>query len=202
MQVYLLTNLINGKYYVGKTVNPNLRQYLTNNKFWAATSDKGKKYWHRMPIIAALRKYGIENFTAEVLTRATNDDELNMFERLWITALDSRNPAIGYNLSAGGEGMRFPKSEDAKRKIGLANKGRKPKGYKRTELHLQQRRDAMKGNNIGIKITPETAKKWKAAETVEQKTARYAAIKASWAAYTPEERAARVAKMQNGRHLR
>jgi len=30
MQVYLITNLVNGKYYVGKTVKKSLRRYLKN----------------------------------------------------------------------------------------------------------------------------------------------------------------------------
>jgi group I intron endonuclease len=152
MQVYLISNLANGKYYVGKTVNPNLHRYLSISKFWAATHEKGKKYFHCMPIIAALRKYGVENFAVDVLTHAVTDEELNMFERLWIVALDCRNPEIGYNLGTGGSGnARRPCSEAAKRKISLANKGKygNRNGYKMTDAERQSVRDRMKGNKRG-----------------------------------------------------
>ena len=149
MQVYLISNLVNGKYYVGKTVSRNLRRYIVTQKFWAATSEKGRKCWQNMPIIAALRKYGIENFSVDVLAYAADNEQLSLLERLWIVALDSRNPLVGYNISAGGEGIRVPMTEDRKRKIGIANKGRKPKGYVRTEAHSKQLRDRMQGNRHG-----------------------------------------------------
>ena len=118
----------------------------------------------------------------DILARPLVREELDLAERLWIILLNSRNPAVGYNVSAGGDASRLgaKNSIEHNQKIGAANKGRKPKGYVRTDLHRKQLRDRMLGNDKGVKITPETAIAWKAAETPEQKAKRHAAIKASW----------------------
>jgi group I intron endonuclease len=194
MQVYLLENSINGKYYVGKTVNKNLKRYLSNKRHGARNG------YITSPLVAAMREFGDEIFTHQVLALGQTDEQICELEKLWIIALDARNHEVGYNVQPGGNVGHVPKprgpmSEETKRKIGLANKGRQPKGYIRTELHRQQRRDAMKGNTKGVKITTEIAKEWKKKETLEQKKTRHAAIKASWDRLTPEQRAERVIKM-------
>lgn len=178
MQVYLLTNLVNGRYYVGRTVNPDLHDYLSVKR-WAARHDKVPS----MPLIRAMRKYGVENFKAEVLTTTDSIKQLDELERLWIAVLDAQH--FGYNVAAGGSGASRPCSEDTKRKIGIANKGRKPAGYVRTEKHKQQLSERPRisretgyalaswenGGNVSAYLSKETP---------EQKAKRYAAIKASW----------------------
>jgi len=150
MFVYLLTNAINGKYYVGKTVSKNLNRYLSVKR-WAARHRKG----YPMPVVRAMAKHGIENFFVDVLAIPENAEELDNLERIWIILLDSRNPKLGYNVLPGGDTGRLglPCSDEAKQKIGIANKGRKPVGHTRTEAHRQQLRDRMRGNRIGKKIT-------------------------------------------------
>lgn len=176
MFIYLLINKENGKYYVGKTVHHNLNSYLSNKR---CVARKGSvKY----PIVAAIAKYGIDNFDVQVLAEPVTIAELNNLEQLWIVLLNSQDPKFGYNILSGGEVSRLgiACSEDTKRKIGQANKGKKPKGYVRTDKHRQQLRDRMRGNKIGIKITSEIAKQWKDKETLEQKQTRCKAIKAAW----------------------
>ena len=63
-------------------------------------------------------------------------------------------------------------SPEHKCKIGLANKGKKPKGYVRTEEHRQQLRDRMKGNNVGVKFTKESATAVMAKLTPDQRKER------------------------------
>ena len=72
-------------------------------------------------------------------------------------------------MTAGGDKSRLgiPLSEETKAKIGAANKGRKPKGYVRTEEHRKQLSERMQGNDKGVKITPELAAKWNAVHTPE-----------------------------------
>lgn len=145
MYIYIITNLINEKYYIGKTTNPNLHWYLSNKRWAAKHGNPGN-----MPIVDAISKYGLDNFAIEILATANNDEELCSLEKLWIGLLNSRNSDCGYNICMGGEGrVGIPCTEDHKRKIGLANKGRKPKGYIRTEKHRQQIRERMKGNKNG-----------------------------------------------------
>lgn len=146
MQVYLLINEVNGKYYVGKTVSKNLNKYLSVKR-WAARHNKNLG----MPLVRAMRKHGVENFSTSVLAKVDNPAQLLELEKVWIIALDSRNPRYGYNVCAGGIGTTgLACSEERKQKIGLANKGRTPKGYVRTEEHKRQLRERMKGNRRGV----------------------------------------------------
>lgn len=167
MFVYLLTNKVNGKYYVGRTVSKNLKRYLCCKKSNAKTG----KRTHGMPIINAIAKYGFENFYIDILAEPKTVEDLDNLERLWIILLDSRNPKLGYNVQAGGTkgflGRTMP--DEAKLKIGAANKGKKPKGYIRTEEHRQQLRERMLGNKIGRKITSEIVTQWKANENPEDR---------------------------------
>jgi group I intron endonuclease len=175
MYVYLLTNNINGKYYVGQTKKNDLQKYFTFKK-WCATSGN----YYKMPIISAIAKYGWENFTVDVLAEPQTKEQMDNLERVWIVLLDSRNPDLGYNIAAGGSGIGIAHSQETKDKIGLANKGRKPKGYIRTELHKQQLRDRMQGNKVGKKFTSESARLAIMCETPENKAKRIAGIQRAW----------------------
>lgn len=87
--IYKITNLINGKIYVGKRVKPQFDKY----------------YWGSGLIIkAAIKKYGKENFKRELIQECFNDEELNICERFWIKSLQANNPDIGYNITDGGTG--------------------------------------------------------------------------------------------------
>lgn len=55
-------------------------------------------------LYSSMRKYGIENFKIESIDEtAKNLVELGKLERQYISQFNSRNPNIGYNLTAGGE---------------------------------------------------------------------------------------------------
>ena len=94
--VYLICNLLNGKVYVGKTNNAGHR--------WAqhVSASRGKR--HHMPIVRAIKKYGAENFTFEVLERFNTEEAALEAECRWISHYESNNPAKGYNLDGGGRG--------------------------------------------------------------------------------------------------
>lgn len=75
--VYLITNLVNGKYYVGQTIQ-SLKQRFRVHANHPSTY-----------IAKAIRKYGRDNFLIETLCQAHNADELDRMESLWIIALAS-----------------------------------------------------------------------------------------------------------------
>lgn len=102
MVVYKITNTINGKMYVGQTrknVEDRFRQHIND-----AIAGRGH-YLHR-----AIRKYGIDNFTIEVLAETDDENELNRLEEYYIRSL--RTVECGYNLSYGGDSntMDCPKA--------------------------------------------------------------------------------------------
>jgi len=106
MIIYLITNKLSGKKYVGQ------KSKMSNfSDYWGSG----------MYIRNAIKKYGKENFNKTILEdNIPNQKELNERERYWIVFHNTIYPN-GYNLSSGGEGMSgFIHSEDTKRKIGIA----------------------------------------------------------------------------------
>lgn len=96
--IYKITNEVNGKVYIGKTV-------LTVQKRWNQhCSDCGKEEKIKRPLYAAMRKYGIENFRVEQIEECT-EDVLSDRERYWIEAYSSFKN--GYNATLGGDGKSY-----------------------------------------------------------------------------------------------
>lgn len=83
-QIYLVENLLNGKPYVGQTINPHL------------------PIGHGRLLKVAYKKHGKDNFTYEqIRTGVAHRQTLNYMERFWIGVFDSVAPN-GYNLESGG----------------------------------------------------------------------------------------------------
>jgi group I intron endonuclease len=89
--IYLITNNINGKLYVGKHKydKPEL------DKYYIASG---------ILITEAIKKYGLNNFSREIIDLADSDVELNQKEIYWIKKKNSKIPN-GYNLTEGGDGI-------------------------------------------------------------------------------------------------
>lgn len=105
MVIYLVTNKINGKKYVGQTIRPLSERWKDHCRA------KDKNYFHN-----AIRKYGADNFTREVIDTAETVEELDEKEIYWIAKLNTLFPN-GYNLKEGGNvsmrgrlGINNPKS--------------------------------------------------------------------------------------------
>lgn len=103
-EIYLITNLINGKVYVGRTSFG--REYRWKQHLYNA--EQGKRNLH---LYAAMRKYGSENFTLGLLEITESEEEVNASEVKWIASLKSRNREFGYNMTAGGDGARVLREE-------------------------------------------------------------------------------------------
>lgn len=87
--VYKMTNILNNKIYVGKR-----KSVVFDEQYWG-----GGKI-----ITSAVRKYGKESFTREILEWCSSKTQLDERERFWIAELHARDLNIGYNLAEGGEG--------------------------------------------------------------------------------------------------
>lgn len=91
MYIYQITNLINGKIYIGQTNN--IQKRWANHR---CNNDPN------MVIARALRKYGVDNFKFEVLLRGLTPDEANQKEIELIKEKNSLVP-YGYNVATGGK---------------------------------------------------------------------------------------------------
>lgn len=113
--IYLLRNLINGKIYVGKSVNIKRRMYQHSKP--EIYYKNGKE----TPIVRAIKKYGFENFNIEILQifdKNTERDKIVEAEISWIKKLESNNLDKGYNLLLGGtDWTGYSHSEDTKQII-------------------------------------------------------------------------------------
>ena len=98
--IYKITNTLNRKPYIGKT-KQKLEKRMAQHRF---NSKKGS-----IGLGAAIRKYGWDNFTVEVL-EICPIEKLSEREIFWITELNSKSPN-GYNLTDGGEGLTNPSEE-------------------------------------------------------------------------------------------
>lgn len=134
MIIYKITNLINGKIYIGKTKKDlkwRIRKHIRENKYYVAR---------------ALNKYGLESFEISVIDNADTRKVVNEKERYWIKFYDCRSPK-GYNCTKGGDGNDNPRSEETREKIRVANLGeRHPQyGKHQSEESNQKRREALMG---------------------------------------------------------
>ena len=93
--IYKITNQINGKCYIGQSVNIE-RRWQEHKRFNSR---------ERLAIIhQAFRKYGLKNFSFEILEECSQE-QLDDLEIKWIKFFDSQNPNKGYNCTSGGQGI-------------------------------------------------------------------------------------------------
>lgn len=88
--IYKITNLTNNKSYIGQTTNWKRRFQEHRNKGYGQEENK--------ILYRAFEKYGINNFTFEVLEECENYNER---EKYWIKYFDTF--LNGYNMTEGGE---------------------------------------------------------------------------------------------------
>lgn len=90
--IYKIENLVNHKIYIGQSRNIKDR--------WRAHRTRYQK--EDGPLYRAIRKYGLENFSFEILEECSIE-QLNDREKYWIKYYDSFNREKGYNLTEGGQ---------------------------------------------------------------------------------------------------
>ena len=138
--VYLHTNKINYKVYVGQTCqNPNAR-WNNGNGYKTCTY-----FYH------AIQKYGWDNFEHIIFADNLTKAEADCMERMLIALYHTNSAQYGYNLTDGGEGVAgYKMTAEQKQKISNALKN-----HRHSEETKQKIRDA----NIGRRHTTETKQK-------------------------------------------
>lgn len=96
--IYKITNLINGKQYVGKTLK------TIEQRWQEHIQDSGKEKIQKRPLYSAIKKYGIENFIIEEIEKV-DVDNINEREKYWIKFLNTFKN--GYNATIGGDGKSY-----------------------------------------------------------------------------------------------
>lgn len=88
--IYKITNKVTGESYIGQT------RYTMEFRWRQHQNAKDKSYFHN-----SIRKYGVKNFTAEILEECDTAADLSSREIYYIAKYDTI--ANGYNRSVGGE---------------------------------------------------------------------------------------------------
>ena len=94
--IYCITNLVNGKQYIGKTT------YSVTKRFKEHCKEYKKERCEKRPLYCAMGKYGIQNFIVEQLLECP-DDELSAYEIQYIEKYETYD-SNGYNATKGGDG--------------------------------------------------------------------------------------------------
>lgn len=157
--IYKIENKINGKIYIGQSINIKIR--------WQQHEREANSNRRSAPLYNALRKYGIDNFTFEVLEECPQE-MLNEREIFWIAHYKSNDRDFGYNVLAGGQnGILYPNEwfyelwdagltvGEIQKELGVSHETVKTKleGYKDYNVHNSRSRGAIKAIKEG-KIKP------------------------------------------------
>lgn len=95
-RIYLITNKINGKMYVGQTKTTIKKRF---NKHVCDSNNINSNNYQTMSIVKAIHKYGKENFTIIELDVAYSQVELNILEGTYINKYNTLNSKVGYNIA-------------------------------------------------------------------------------------------------------
>lgn len=102
--IYCHTHIDSGRRYVGLTKKTFLQRW--NQHVYTANKTKsGKGFSH---FANAIRKYGKDAFSHEVLETCASLEVANLAEECWIELFDTRNPREGFNLTKGGAHTPHP----------------------------------------------------------------------------------------------
>lgn len=99
--IYKIVNRVNQKVYIGKT------QGTIEERFKQHLSEYKKPRCEKRPLYDAMNKYGIENFSVELVEETNNPEEQ---EQYWINYYRSYigfSDCNGYNATLGGDGKSY-----------------------------------------------------------------------------------------------
>ena len=160
-----MSNKLNGKQYVGQTINPHL------------------PIGHGRILKSAYKLHGKDNFTYEPICKGiTNRASLNAIERFWISVANTVVPN-GYNIDLGGsEGSVW--TDERIQAVSIARTGKKlnrplgsksgMKGKVYPEEGKRKLSEAMKGNKFALGVFPNEETKAKMSASQKAKAASFA----------------------------
>ena len=128
--VYMHTNTINNKKYIGITgQNPPERRWRNDGSGYSQSG-----YFRN-----AINKYGWENFTHEILISELTFEEACELEKYYIKFYGTKTPN-GYNLTDGGEGtVGWKPTEDFRNKQSIIHKKQwEDEDYRRRNVAIRQ----------------------------------------------------------------
>ena len=96
--IYKITNDVNDKVYIGKTLSSIEKRFQEHKK------DSSRPYMENRPLYRAMNKYGCDHFQIE-LVEESSIETLSQREEYWIDFYNSYEN--GYNATKGGDGKQL-----------------------------------------------------------------------------------------------
>lgn len=134
MVIYKTTNNITGKIYIGQD-SKNDPEYLGSGKI----------------LKQSIQKYGIQNFTKEIIETCETKELLNEREIYWISYFNSCDRNIGYNIAFGGNGGDTISNHPRKDEISQAHskwmeENNPTRGRKKPQQEIDKWRESYDGS--------------------------------------------------------
>lgn len=174
--IYMTTNKINGKKYIGQHKGKKEDCYLGSGVL----------------ILKAIQKYGKENFTKTILAEAETQEEIDELEKEFIAKYDAVNNEEFYNIASGGHLTEI--AEINKRWKKSLTEEEKQEFYKKNVERLQKTVKEWRKNNPDIvernkQNLIQSAKKWREEhpEEVAQIMEKVNQKKEEWQKNNPEK---------------
>ena len=95
--IYKITNMVNGKSYIGKTERSIQERFREHKKL------RNNRKHEKRPLYTAMNKYGVKNFKLELLEKTDIPEER---EEYYIKYFNSYG-STGYNATIGGDGKAW-----------------------------------------------------------------------------------------------
>jgi group I intron endonuclease len=190
--IYVATNLVNNKKYVGQSIDKDFR--WTQHK---RDARNGVKY----PLYYSIRKYGVENFSLELIEKVETHEEANFRETFWIAELKTQNRQFGYNIKAGGAKGPLPDSmkQDISEGLREYHANILPEEKSHREEKLREANKVQFSDEENRRKHAEIIKEWSATRTEEEKeltsSRQSESQKVRHASKTPEQRAETARKI-------
>lgn len=178
MVIYLTTNLINGKKYIGRD-----------------SKNDPKYFGSGHALLRAMKKYGKHNFKKEIIEECASFDELERREEYWLNYYDAGGSEEFYNMhnhsSGGALGMNITQetrkklrdlnlgkklSEETKRKMSESTKGKKNHFFGKTHSEESRKKIKEARRNQVIHISDETKRKIRDSQKGKPKPFRFEKI--------------------------
>ena len=154
--IYYISNTVNDKLYVGKTMSSLKERFKTHCK------DSKRVYKEQRPLYRAMRKYGEDKFSIHLLEEAP-EEHLAAREIFWIEKLGTYH--YGYNATYGGEGKIRYNEESTKKFVRDYNRGMNVKEIaKKHKCDTDTVRKRLKSKGIDTTTNSNTQKTHKVAQ--------------------------------------
>lgn len=147
--IYKITNLVNGKFYIGSSVRVRIR-------FYEHRHDLRKGIHHCEHLQRAWDKYGAESFRFEVVETIERDGDLTAAEERWLAEHHGKPYCYNIGRVPGAAFLGRKHTDAAKAKVSKAQKGKK---HRLGHTNSPEHRARISASNKGRKLSQEQIEK-------------------------------------------